>query len=128
MQFFFFRIGVSCGGSPTGRSVHGEIPTFALRRLALVPCLISLASGPCFRIPRTKKRDASNNSVETASHDGFVFPVRRIQMRDVFQVTLPKTNIAPTNGWLEYYFPIGFRPIFRGENVSFREGNCPVAG
>ena len=22
-------------------------------------------------------------------------------------VTLPKTNIAPTNGWLEYYFPIG---------------------
>ena len=38
-------------------------------------------------------------------------------------VTLPKTNIAPTNGWLEYYFPIGFRPIFRGElAVSFREG------
>ncbi len=22
-------------------------------------------------------------------------------------VTLPETNIAPTNGWLEYYFPIG---------------------
>ena len=22
-------------------------------------------------------------------------------------VTLPKTNIALTNGWLEYYFPIG---------------------
>ncbi len=21
--------------------------------------------------------------------------------------TLPKTNIASTNGWLEYYFPIG---------------------
>ncbi len=21
--------------------------------------------------------------------------------------TLPKTNIAPENGWLEYYFPIG---------------------
>ena len=36
--------------------------------------------------------------------------------------TLPKTNIAPTNGWLEYYFPIGFRPIFRGDLVSFREG------
>ena len=29
--------------------------------------------------------------------------------------TLPETNIAPKNGWLEYYFPIGFRPIFRGE-------------
>ena len=35
--------------------------------------------------------------------------------------TLPETNIAPKNGWLEYYFPIGFRPIFRGEPVSFRE-------
>ena len=23
------------------------------------------------------------------------------------RVTLPETNIAPTNGWLEYYFPIG---------------------
>ena len=24
-------------------------------------------------------------------------------------------QVAPKNGWLEYYFPIGFRPIFRGE-------------
>ena len=30
------------------------------------------------------------------------------------QLTLPETNVAPENGWLEYYFPIGFRPIFRG--------------
>ena len=28
-------------------------------------------------------------------------------------ITLPETNIAPKNGWLEYYFPFGFRPIFR---------------
>ena len=34
--------------------------------------------------------------------------------------TLPETNIAPENGWLEYYFPFGW-PIFRGY-VSFREG------
>ena len=40
-------------------------------------------------------------------------------------ITLPETNIfAPKNWWLEYYFPIGFRPIFRGY-VSFREGNQP---
>ena len=32
-----------------------------------------------------------------------------------FGVTLRETNIAPENGWLEYDFPIGFRPIFRGE-------------
>ena len=23
------------------------------------------------------------------------------------ETTLPETNIAPGNGWLEYYFPIG---------------------
>ena len=35
--------------------------------------------------------------------------------------TLPKTNIAPKNGWLEYYFPIG-DAYFQGRTVSFREG------
>ena len=35
--------------------------------------------------------------------------------------TLPETNIAPENGWLEYYFPIG-EAIFWGGYVSFREG------
>ena len=29
--------------------------------------------------------------------------------------SLKLTAKAPENGWLEYYFPIGFRPIFRGE-------------
>ena len=28
-------------------------------------------------------------------------------------VTLPETNIAPENGWLEYYFPIG-KVTFQG--------------
>ena len=37
-------------------------------------------------------------------------------------ITLPETNIAPKNGWLEYYFPIGEKNIFRGY-VSFREVN-----
>ena len=36
-----------------------------------------------------------------------------------FEDTLPETNIAPKNGWLEYYFPIG-KADFRGY-VSFRE-------
>ena len=35
--------------------------------------------------------------------------------------TLPETNIAPKNGWLEYYFPFGMA-YFQGL-VSFREGN-----
>ena len=30
-------------------------------------------------------------------------------------------QLAPENGWLEYYFPFGSLPIFRGY-VSFREG------
>ena len=33
--------------------------------------------------------------------------------------TLPETNSSPLkmDGWnmLEYYFPIGFRPVFRGD-------------
>ena len=35
--------------------------------------------------------------------------------------TLSETNIAPKNGWLEYYFPIG-EAYFLVQNVSFREG------
>ena len=38
---------------------------------------------------------------------------------------LPETNIfAPENPWLEDEFPFGARPLFRGENVSFR--GCSV--
>ena len=36
-------------------------------------------------------------------------------------VTLPETNIAPKNGWLEYNFSIG-KAYFQVRNVSFREG------
>ena len=32
----------------------------------------------------------------------------------------PETNIAPTNGWLEYYFPIG-EAYLQVRTVSFRE-------
>ena len=46
----------------------------------------------------------------------------------ICSITLPETNIAPKNGWLEYYFPIGWNttfllgwPIFKGY-VSFRGG------
>ena len=31
----------------------------------------------------------------------------KIQVHNTTTPTLPKTNIAPTNGWLEYYFLIG---------------------
>ena len=35
----------------------------------------------------------------------------------------PETNskFAPANGWLEDEIPFGKRPIFRCENISFRE-------
>ena len=32
-------------------------------------------------------------------------------------LTLPETNMAPENWWLEYYFPFGARPAFRGFGV-----------
>ena len=35
--------------------------------------------------------------------------------------TIPETNIAPKNGWLEYHFPIQ-EAYFQGRTVSFREG------
>ncbi len=35
--------------------------------------------------------------------------------------TLPETNLAPKNGWLEYYFPVG-DAYFQVRTVSFREG------
>ena len=34
---------------------------------------------------------------------------------NIYICTLPETNITPKNTWLEYYFPIGARPIFKGE-------------
>ena len=34
--------------------------------------------------------------------------------KEVCSITLPETNIAPTNGWLEYYFPIG-EAYFQGQ-------------
>ena len=45
---------------------------------------------------------------------------------DFWEDTLPKTIIAPENGWLEDEFPFGFRPISRGKlPASFREGTLP---
>ena len=35
---------------------------------------------------------------------------------------LPETNLAPKNGWLEYYFPID-EAYLQGRAVSFREGS-----
>ena len=39
-----------------------------------------------------------------------------VQPPHLTSVTLPKTNIAPENGWLEDYFPFGARPIFRAKS------------
>ena len=36
--------------------------------------------------------------------------------------SLKLTDIAPKNGWLEYYFPFGMA-YFQVRAVSFREGN-----
>ena len=38
--------------------------------------------------------------------------------------TLPENNIAPKNGWLEYYFPIGeaYYGLFSGANCQFQGG------
>ena len=50
-------------------------------------------------------------------------PGQNQKKKQVPSITLPETHIfAPENGGLgSMKFPFGFRPIFRGENVSFRE-------
>ena len=45
----------------------------------------------------------------------------RVQYCQLTRYTLPETNIAPKNGWLEYNFPIG-KAYFQVRTVSFREG------
>ena len=50
-------------------------------------------------------------SMDVLSIDMKLFAVHVICLK----LTLPETNIAPKTGWLEYYFPIGIRPIFRGK-------------
>ena len=44
-----------------------------------------------------------------------------------FAFTLPETNIAPENGWLEMVgirsFPFGARPIFTGFGCWFQGGS-----
>ena len=49
------------------------------------------------------------------------FHVQRL-VKNFNMHTLPKTNIAPENGCLEYYLPIG-EAYFQVQFVSFREGN-----
>ena len=44
-----------------------------------------------------------------------------LEMDSSFKSTLPETNIAPENGWLEYDRFLFGRPIFRCY-ISFREG------
>ena len=50
-----------------------------------------------------------------------------VREKPVLGNTLPETNIAPTNGWLEYYFPIG-EVYFQGRAalVSGRVDSLPV--
>ena len=52
------------------------------------------------------------------------FVILKIFKSQLILITLPETNIGPTNGWLEYDpFLLGF-DIFSGAfAVSFREGN-----
>ena len=51
------------------------------------------------------------------------FPFRIFEkISDSGPATLPETNIAPENGWLEYDpFLLGAMAYFQGRAVSFRE-------
>ncbi len=45
------------------------------------------------------------NSLE--SFEGDLLRIAPCPQHASMSCTLPETNVAPENGWLEYYFPIG---------------------
>ena len=54
--------------------------------------------------------------------------MRQVKMTRVYKTerkittyTLPETNIAPKDGWLEYYFPIGEMPPYTSPSETFSE-------
>ena len=72
------------------------------------------------RVNREPFATHSGNQVAPPAEDGVTFKFNKY-LGGFETYTLPKTNIAPTNEWLEYYFPLG-EAYFQGRAVSFREG------
>ena len=54
-----------------------------------------------------KKRTTDEKMKNMFQHERYQEETRRN--------TLPATNMAPENGWLEYQFPFGARPISTGK-------------
>ena len=59
--------------------------------------------------PRTGEAPQQAKNID----DGVDVPKNNEKPAWIFLTTLPETNIAPENGWLEYYFPIG-KAYFQG--------------
>ena len=61
--------------------------------------------------------------IETLDLEGFKLPISNATPGpQEYGLTFPQTNIAPGNGWLEYYLPFGMAYSIFGCYVSFREG------
>ena len=69
----------------------------------------------------TSKADQEMYSLDLSLHPGRGVDPRNIDLVVNSAPTLPETNIAPENGWLEHCFPFG-RAYFQGRAVCFREG------
>ena len=63
----------------------------------------------CFNIFRKRKErsPAGGKNSPAGFSSLWMFPFIDCLIIDQYISTLPETNIAPKNGWLEYYFPIG---------------------
>ena len=55
---------------------------------------------------RTKLETMGKTRVFFRDHPG-IFVLENASLDFASTGTLPETNIAPENGWLEYYFPFG---------------------
>ena len=82
--------------------------------------LLILSKWPKSKLSRENWSEATAWQRLGTSRTSATWHIKMIQLRRNWN-TLPETNIASENGWLEYYFPIGARPIFM-RYVGFREG------
>ena len=68
--------------------------------------------------PKKKKRSRLQSIIRDlgTAHKNYHGMLERFWKNQWFwpSTTLPETNIAPENGWLEYYFPIGVPAYFQG--------------
>ena len=99
---------IRCKGSSKGKQSVLEVHIMHLRRSFQDRCYLWWKRG--WRVPCCR-----DDGFWAKNTRGEVQLVVRSQSMSGGPVSLPETNIAPENGWLEYQFAFGAQRIFRCE-------------